>query len=116
MRNSIYELYGFAAISCVGVVLALFIQQALGMPEVVHAISEFSPWAGRNAQALSWTAFAIVMVITGVIPPVLMMRDDSTNGSRLGTLGVYVCAALAIPSVCYLLTIGWVAGKHLLER
>lgn len=114
MRSSVFEFIGFAAIFGAAAGLMLLIQQALSMPEVVQALTQFSPWVGANSRALSWVTVGIVFLTTLAIPPILMLNDANDGGTRLGTLGFAVCAALLVPCLGFLVFVGWFSAKHLL--
>jgi hypothetical protein len=113
-RDSIFVSYGIFAIIGIAAALIFLLQLALGMPEVVEAITQLSPWAGANIRALSWVASGIVLLIAYVIPPFLMSKDINDGGSRLGAVGFAVCVALLIPCIGYLVSIGWFAVKYLI--
>lgn len=116
MRNSIFEFFGFAAILGMSAALILLVQQYLGIPEVVQALTQFNPWVGANTQILSWAASGVVLLTAVVIPVILMFKDSNDGGSRLGALGLAAWVALLIPGLGYLLYVGWLGAKYLLGQ
>lgn len=115
MRGSFNELVGYATIMGVIGALILFLGQALNSPEVVHALAALSPWAGANAGVLASVAIGIVLVTGLVLPPILMTKDANDGDSLLGKLGAAMCVALLVPSIGYLLAVGWFGAKYLLD-
>ena len=116
MSNTKFEPLGFFAIFGAGIVLAMFIQEAVATPDVLRQLSQLSPWAGAHAQALAWTAIAFVLVTVLALPPILLRRDLSSGGSRLGSIGFVMSLFLLLPSIGFLLAAGWFGAKHLLGQ
>jgi len=107
MRDYWFELYGFMAIFIIAGIGVLVLGKAVADPAVIQSLADISPWLAHNARVLSWVTIGVVMVTALALPPVLMSRDSHDGGSRLEKIGFVVWSAALLPSVGFLLGVGW---------
>lgn len=113
MRDPLFEFFGMVAIFGVAALLFLVIEHVLGAPDVIPALIQLSPWLGANARTLSWVAIAVVALTAVALPAALMFKRNKDGGSRLGDLGFMAWLALLVPSLGFLLFVGWYGAQHL---
>ena len=103
----LYEAYGIFAIFTSAALGMYFIHQSSSSPNLIQALTYISPWLASNAKTLAWVAMGIVFVAAAAIPPVLMCRDSGEGGSRLAKFGFVALGVMILPSVGFLLWLGW---------
>jgi hypothetical protein len=106
-RDSYFEFVGFAAVFVIAVTLIFWIQSALDDRQVLDSIRALSPWLAEHARPASWIASAVVFITALAIPPIFISLELSDGNSRLTTIGFVVWLVSLVPSIGYLLGVGW---------
>lgn len=117
------EFIGFLVILLVGGSLAKLVQSFSTDHIFVQWLSAMHPSLATHASSIGWTAFGLVFVITLLIPPILMFKADGSGKSYMVGLGRGVAlvvgaiaSALYLPSMAYLIGLGWFAAKHVIGQ
>lgn len=112
------QFIGFMAILLVGGLAVELVQSASTDPAFIVALAKYSPWAAVHARAIGWIAAGAIGVMGIVIPLAMKHYDVLDGGDRLGRVGVTATALgvgllilFALPSISYLLAMGWFAAQ-----
>jgi hypothetical protein len=120
MKHEGFEFVGFTVIFAIAALLIYSIQTSVQSPTVIAQIGLISPWAALHIVKLSWFAIGVVMIAALAANPILMMRSTLDGDSALGGLGKFTWSLLLaygllalIPSIGFLIGIGWFGAKQL---
>lgn len=111
------EFLGFVAILFAGLVLISAVTNLLRDPDLIRALSDYSPWIAAYSEGLFWIATAVLSIGLGSIILKIKQNDVETGRNSMEVGGHVVVAALqavlvilVVVSVSYLAGIVWIAA------
>ena len=121
MREEGFEFGGFMSIMLVGGALMYAVKASLEQPDVVKNITAINPWIGNHASVLSWIAVGIIFSTVVAIPPLLMSKAANGGENVLVKIGMTAWAIIIVfaaffllPSLGFLLGVGWFSAKQII--
>lgn len=115
------EFIGPMSIMLIGAVLITFVKTFLKDPSVIAQFTALSPWVGAHVKALYWTSVGLLTSSVVAIPPILMFSDANDGGERVAkienialSIMFAVLLVCAIPSLTFLIGLGWFGAKRYL--